>query len=147
MHRILLLGAGKIGRAIARLLAHSGDYEVIVGDVDGTAIARVEGLPNVRARRVDVTNPRELEDAASGCRAVVSACSFAVNPGIARAAQAAGASYFDLTEDVPATTREVRRISADARPGDLHAPVRSRAGFHQHCRLPPHARLREARCR
>lgn len=121
MHRILLLGAGKIGRAIARLLAHSGDYEVLVGDVDARALARVEGLPGVRARRMDVTSPGELADAASGCRAVISACSFAVNPGIARAAQAAGASYFDLTEDV-ATTREVRRISADARPGQIFMP-------------------------
>jgi saccharopine dehydrogenase-like NADP-dependent oxidoreductase len=121
MERILLLGAGKIGRAIARLLAHSGDYEVLVGDVDPRALERVAGLPNVRTRRVDVTSPSELEDAASGTRAVISACSFAVNPGIARAALATGASYFDLTEDVE-TTREVRRVAEEARPGQVFMP-------------------------
>jgi saccharopine dehydrogenase-like NADP-dependent oxidoreductase len=121
MHRVLLLGAGKIGRAIARLLAHAGDFEVVVGDLDARALARVASLPNTRTRRVDVTNASELEDAASGCRAVISACSYTVNPGIARAALAAGASYFDLTEDVE-TTREVRRVSSDARPGQIFMP-------------------------
>ena len=32
MHRVLLLGAGKIGRMIARLLVDSGDYDVLVID-------------------------------------------------------------------------------------------------------------------
>lgn len=121
MHRVLLLGAGKIGRAIASLLGHSGDYELVVGDLDPRALARVESLPNVKARRVDVTSARDLEDAAAGCQAVISACSFAVNPGIARAALAAGTSYFDLTEDVE-TTREVRRVATDARAGQIFMP-------------------------
>jgi saccharopine dehydrogenase-like NADP-dependent oxidoreductase len=121
MFRVLLLGAGKIGRAIARMLAHEGLFEILVGDVDARALARVEDLPNVRTRRLDVTSQRELEDAATGCRAVVSACSFAVNPTIARAALAVGASYFDLTEDVE-TTREVRRVSAEARAGQIFMP-------------------------
>jgi saccharopine dehydrogenase-like NADP-dependent oxidoreductase len=119
--RVLLLGAGKIGRAIARLLSHSESYELVVGDVDARALARVEGFPRVQTRRLDVTSPVELADAATGCRAVISACSFAVNPGIARAAQLAGASYFDLTEDV-ATTREVKRIAAEAKPGQIFMP-------------------------
>src|SRR5262249_27706427 len=119
--RVLLLGAGKIGRAIARLLAHTGDYELVVADVDPRALARVADLPHTTTKRVDVSSERELEDAATGAKAVISACSFAVNPGIARAALAAGASYFDLTEDVE-TTREVRRVSGDARPGQIFMP-------------------------
>ncbi|MBI3723334.1 saccharopine dehydrogenase NADP-binding domain-containing protein [bacterium] len=121
MNRVLLLGAGKIGRAIAKLLARSGDYEVVAGDVDERALARLEGLPRTRARKLDVSDESEVARAASGCRSVISACSFAVNPGIARAALAAKASYFDLTEDV-ATTRLVRQISREAAPGQIFMP-------------------------
>ncbi|MFO0788318.1 MAG: hypothetical protein U0805_02605 [Pirellulales bacterium] len=32
MHRVLVLGAGKIGRMIARFLMDARDYDVVVGD-------------------------------------------------------------------------------------------------------------------
>jgi saccharopine dehydrogenase-like NADP-dependent oxidoreductase len=38
MHRVLLLGAGKIGRMIARLLVDAGDYDVLVGDSSPEAL-------------------------------------------------------------------------------------------------------------
>jgi len=121
MHEILLLGAGKIGRSIAKLLGHSGDYRVLVGDVDEHALVRLVGIPNVTTRRVDVTDDGSLRAAMRGRASVLSACSFAVNPGIARAALSEGLSYFDLTEDV-ATTRAVRELSAKARPGQIFMP-------------------------
>ena len=34
MHKVLILGAGKIGALISGLLAESGDYDVTLGDVD-----------------------------------------------------------------------------------------------------------------
>ena len=34
MHKVLLLGAGKIGQMIATFLAEAGDYRLRVGDVD-----------------------------------------------------------------------------------------------------------------
>jgi len=37
MHRVLILGAGKIGALISGLLAESGSYKVQLGDVDGAA--------------------------------------------------------------------------------------------------------------
>ena len=121
MHSVLLLGAGKIGRSIARLLAHSGDYDVLVGDLDPGARARLEEISGVRTLPLDVTDPTALAKALQGRQSVVSACSFAVNPGIAVAALEAGASYFDLTEDV-ATTRLVRQIAGEARPGQIFMP-------------------------
>ena len=41
-HRVLLLGAGKIGRMIARLLVDTGDYDVVAGDlhVNNVAVRR-----------------------------------------------------------------------------------------------------------
>ena len=57
---VLLLGAGKIGGAIARLLAGCGDYDVRVGDADGRALARLGGLPGVQTLRLDATDPAAL---------------------------------------------------------------------------------------
>ena len=121
MHRILLLGAGKIGRAIAKLLARSGDFDVLVGDVDEGALARLAGIPGIATRRVDVADHAALTAAMAGRESTISACSFAVNPGIAHAALSSGTSYFDLTEDV-ATTRMVARVAAQARPGQVFMP-------------------------
>jgi saccharopine dehydrogenase-like NADP-dependent oxidoreductase len=121
MHRVLLLGAGKIGRAIAKLLGHGGDYDVLVGDVDERALARVANVPNVTTRRVDVANQDDLRAAMAGRQSVLSACSFAVNPGIAYAALNTGLSYFDLTEDV-ATTRAVAEVAKQAKPGQIFMP-------------------------
>jgi saccharopine dehydrogenase-like NADP-dependent oxidoreductase len=57
----------------------------------------------------------------AGRRAVVSACSFDVNAGIAAAALASGSSYFDLTEDV-STSKSVREIASRAAPGQIFMP-------------------------
>ena len=32
MKNVVIIGAGKIGSTIARLLSHSGDYQVVVAD-------------------------------------------------------------------------------------------------------------------
>jgi saccharopine dehydrogenase-like NADP-dependent oxidoreductase len=121
VYSVLLLGAGKIGRAIAKLLSRSGDFDLLVGDAEERALLRLEGLPGLRTVQLDVEDPEALAQAMVGRASVVSACSFALNAGIARAALLAGASYFDLTEDI-ATTRAVREIAAGARSGQIFVP-------------------------
>jgi saccharopine dehydrogenase-like NADP-dependent oxidoreductase len=121
MHEILLLGAGKIGRAIAKLLADTGDYDVLAGDWSEGALERLAKLPHVTATRVDAGDAGELCRSMRGRSAVLSACPFAVNPGIAEAALEAGIGYFDLTEDV-ATARRVEEIARKARPGQVFMP-------------------------
>jgi saccharopine dehydrogenase-like NADP-dependent oxidoreductase len=122
MHRVLLLGAGKIGRMIARLLVDSGDYSVLVGDVSSDALDRMSSRVNgVEVRQVDVASSSQLSKALDGCDAVISALSYFLNPALAQAALAAGVSYFDLTEDV-ATTRRVREIAAQAAEGQIFMP-------------------------
>lgn len=118
---VLLLGAGKIGGAIARLLAGCGDYDVLVGDASDAALGRLASLPNLDMIRIDVTDAAALRGAMGGRQVVVSACSFDVNEGIARAALDAGLSYFDLTEDVE-TTAAVQRTARSARPGQIFMP-------------------------
>jgi saccharopine dehydrogenase-like NADP-dependent oxidoreductase len=118
---VLLLGAGKIGRMIARLLADSCDYEVTVGDASAEALARITQRLGASTALVDVDDPSQLSGALGRCDTVISALSFYHNPRIAEAALAAGVSYFDLTEDV-GTTRRVREVAAQARPGQVFMP-------------------------
>ena len=40
MHRVLILGAGKIGALISGLLAESGSYKVQLADMDGAGQVR-----------------------------------------------------------------------------------------------------------
>ncbi len=122
MHRVLLLGAGKIGRTIARLLIDSGDYAVTVGDISADALHRIADRVNgIEVSRVDVASPTELSNALRRCDSVISALSYFLNPAVAEAALAAGVSYFDLTEDV-ATTRRVKEVAAQASDGQIFMP-------------------------
>src|SRR3954470_2532695 len=121
MHRVLLLGAGKIGRMIARFLMDSRDYDVLVGDVNESALKRIARLTNVEVRRIDASNEAELADAMKGYEIVLSALSFYHNPTVARAALKSGLSYFDLTEDV-ATSDVVAAIAESAVDGQIFMP-------------------------
>lgn len=118
---VLLLGAGKIGRAIARLLHYSGNYHVTVGDISAEALESLAAETPVSTTTVNVADAEQLAKAAAGASILISACSFSVNPTIASVAQKIGASYFDLTEDV-ATTKAIREIACNAREGQIFMP-------------------------
>src|SRR5262245_22709825 len=121
MHRVLLLGAGKIGRMIARFLMDSGDYDLLVGDVSDSALRCIAKLTGVEARRIDASNNAEIVKAMQGYDTVLSALSFYHNPNVAQAAVDTGLSYFDLTEDV-ATSDAVAAIAAKAADGQIFMP-------------------------
>src|SRR5690348_15219183 len=88
MHRVLLLGAGKIGRMIARFLMDSGDYDVLVGDVSAPALDRIAKLTGASVTRVDATDGASIASALKGRQTVISALSFHHNAAVARAALA-----------------------------------------------------------
>jgi saccharopine dehydrogenase-like NADP-dependent oxidoreductase len=111
--KLLLLGAGKIGGAIVEYLAGSGDYLVTVADQDDAALAMTR-REDVGRMAVDVTDRAALGKAVDGMDMVLSALPFYLNIAVAEAARAAGAHYFDLTEDVE-TTRAVKRIAEGAK--------------------------------
>lgn len=121
MHRVLVLGAGKIGRMICRFLMDSRDFDVVVGDVSDVALQRIAKLTGVEARRVDATNPTDLKSALAGRQTVISALSYHHNAAVAQAALESGASYFDLTEDV-ATSDAVAAIAEKAADGQIFMP-------------------------
>lgn len=116
MHRVLILGAGKIGALISGLLAESGSYRVNLSDVDGAAaeaVARAHGSDNLRGFKLDASDraalARHVKE--NPVDAVISGLPYYCNVGVAEVAREAGLHYFDLTEDVE-VTRNVRRIAA-----------------------------------
>jgi saccharopine dehydrogenase-like NADP-dependent oxidoreductase len=118
MHRVLILGAGKIGALISGLLADAGGYEVQLADVNGDAaraVARAHGKRNLAAHAVDAADPAALAKhvADHPCDAVISSLPYFCNPDVAQVARAAGLHYFDLTEDVE-VTRAVRATAEGA---------------------------------
>lgn len=120
-HRVLLLGAGKIGRMIARFLVDSGDYEVKVGDADTVALKRIADRIQVTTVEIDASDSKQLSAAMQDCDSVISALCFTFNPLVAQMALETGTNYFDLTEDV-ATTQAVRKISDQATKGQIFMP-------------------------
>ncbi|MGD1977545.1 MAG: saccharopine dehydrogenase NADP-binding domain-containing protein, partial [Gammaproteobacteria bacterium] len=59
MHRVLVLGAGKIGALICGLLGESGDYEILLADVDGErarSVSDAHGLPGVSPCALDASD-------------------------------------------------------------------------------------------
>ncbi|MCM2372118.1 saccharopine dehydrogenase family protein [Aporhodopirellula aestuarii] len=121
MHRVLLLGAGKIGRMIAQLLSSCGDYEVTIGDASSTALERFAGNPSLHTMQIDASNENELRAAMLDQHSVISALSFHFNPVVAKVAVESGVNYFDLTEDVE-TTRHVQRLSEEVQADRIVMP-------------------------
>ncbi len=122
MLRVLVLGAGKIGRTVGKLLTRTGDYAVTVADADPAALLRVEHkVPAAARRRLDATDLAAVRQAIGDHDLVLSALSFHHNPLVAEAALAEGKSYFDLTEDVE-TTRRIRQTAEKAVDGQIFMP-------------------------
>ena len=112
-HSVAIVGAGKIGQMIARLLLSSGDYRVTVVDSDPAALDAITGDDALSRVQVDVTKPGLLEDVLRGHQAVLNATPFFLTERIASAARLADVHYLDLTEDV-ASTAKVRAMADGA---------------------------------
>ena len=118
MHRVLVLGAGKIGSLLSGLLAASGDYQVDLADSNGHAaqsVAAGHKLTNIKAYQVDAANKTAVEAhvKAHPVDAVISSLPYFCNPPVAEVARKLNLHYFDLTEDVE-VTRAVTKISQGA---------------------------------
>ena len=84
MHRVLLLGAGKIGRMITRMLMDTGDYEVTVADYDQASLERIASNRKVPVQQLDASQAAELSSAMAGHDIVISALSFRFNRLVAK---------------------------------------------------------------
>ncbi|CAN7334907.1 saccharopine dehydrogenase family protein [Pararhizobium sp. LjRoot255] len=113
MKNIVVIGAGKIGSTIARLLAHSGDYHVTLADRSTEQLAMIETHDAITTAEIDIADRDALVGLLTGKFAVLSAAPFHLTIAIAEAASKAGVHYLDLTEDVE-STRRVKAIAETA---------------------------------
>jgi saccharopine dehydrogenase-like NADP-dependent oxidoreductase len=113
MKDVVVIGAGKIGSTVARLLAATSEYQVTLVDRSADAFSRPEQHNIIRSTVADVEDSPKLINLLNGQFAVLNAGPFYLTTGIAEAARAAGAHYLDLTEDV-ARARRVRDLAVDA---------------------------------
>jgi len=111
MKRVMVVGGGKIGVAIAQFLASTGDYKITVADRDAASLERVTS--DVERRQVDITDATAFTRAVEGHHIVLSATPYSLTTKVAEAAKKARAHYLDLTEDVE-STRAIRALSAGA---------------------------------
>ncbi|PLX62979.1 saccharopine dehydrogenase family protein [Sedimenticola selenatireducens] len=121
MHSVAIIGAGRIGASIAKLLDDCGSYNILLTDQSEHTLERVNLTGRVEKRLLKISDPESLRMAIRGCEAAVSACGYDVNSAIAEAAAEAGISYFDLTED-NATTNTIKLIAERAAPGQVFVP-------------------------
>jgi saccharopine dehydrogenase (NAD+, L-lysine forming) len=100
--RVLVVGAGGVGAAIARGASESEVFSrVVVGDIDAArARVAVERCDDARfeARALDASNASHIEEFATSEQVdvVVNACDPRLNPSIFAGAFAAGAHYLDM---------------------------------------------------
>lgn len=113
MKNVTIIGAGKIGSAIASMLADTGDYKVTVADRSAEQLSKIDRHPAVTIATADVGDHGTLVDALAAEFAVLSAAPFNLTGQIAEAAREANVHYLDMTEDV-ATTKKVESLAQGA---------------------------------
>lgn len=114
MKNVAVMGAGKIGSTIAKLLARTGDYSVTLVDKQESQFQALKPIPNVAFRVLEIEKTVELDALLGDQFAVLSALPYQLTTRIAESAARAGCHYLDLTEDV-ASTRVAKALGASAK--------------------------------
>ncbi len=121
-NKVLILGAGKIGGSIAKLLSMEPDYEVSVADISEDSLKALKKNFPITIHTVNLTEEVDLlRSLVSQVEVVISALSFFMNESIARICLEEGASYFDLTEDVQ-TTKFIKELALKSKKGQIFMP-------------------------
>src|SRR6187402_1498009 len=104
--RVLIVGAGGVGSAIASIAARRAAFEsIVVADIDGPRAARAaaaaegtSGSVRISSARVDASRRCDIVALIRSTRAdiVVNACDPRLNPPIFDAAFEAGSHYLDM---------------------------------------------------
>jgi hypothetical protein len=76
MKDVVVIGAGKIGATVARLLASTGDYQVTLADRSPEALGRLDREERIRVAAADVEDISKLVDLLNGQFAVLNAAPF-----------------------------------------------------------------------
>jgi saccharopine dehydrogenase-like NADP-dependent oxidoreductase len=117
--RVLVLGAGKIGRLVCFLLSQSGRYEVTLADAnpqsaeDGIKRSNGQKLALTQSVSCDFSSYQDLTRVIHNKQYVLSCAPFHCNQLIAEVCLEKGVNYLDLTEDV-ATTKHIKQLANQA---------------------------------
>lgn len=96
--KVLIIGGGRIGLAVAGLLASFGDHDAEVADATQEALDQATRR-GFRTRHLDASNHRDCVGALAGFDLVVNAAPSRLSVGIAAAAIECGVHYIDAAED------------------------------------------------
>ncbi len=125
MKNVVVIGAGKVGRLVIRMLGNCGDYAVTAVDISQKAaessIQKVDDsgpMAGASAASADITDDAALTKLLEGQDYVVSCAPFYCNVLIATVAARLDVHYFDLTEDV-ACTKAVKELSKTTRAASM----------------------------
>ncbi len=111
-HKVLIMGAGKIGITVAGLLARTGDYEAYIGDLNlNQKLPTIHNNP-IHFEKLDIKDPNTIITFVKkeGIEGVVSCLPFHLTIEVAKIASLCNIHYFDPTEDV-STTQMVHELS------------------------------------
>nr|WP_259169001.1 saccharopine dehydrogenase C-terminal domain-containing protein [Comamonas sp. BIGb0152] len=108
--KVTILGAGKIGFAMAVLLQAAGGYQLRIADQSKSQLKAAAALG---LETVHIGKGGDLMPAVQGQFAVLNALPFHMAIEVAGVAAAHGVHYFDLTEDVQ-STHAIRKLAAKA---------------------------------
>jgi saccharopine dehydrogenase-like NADP-dependent oxidoreductase len=113
MHKVAIVGAGKIGGSLAQMLGSTGDYAVTLIDRSDDALQRLAAETGAATLAIDIDEALALDHALAGHEAVLSAAPFHLTAKVAESAARQKLHYLDLTEDV-ATTRLTKQLAEKA---------------------------------
>jgi saccharopine dehydrogenase-like NADP-dependent oxidoreductase len=119
MHKVLILGAGKIGSLIAFLLANSKDYMVYLADVSFEKRPDLQRIldktTNIATVSVSAQDTDKMRDflKKNPMQAIISCLPFHFNIDVAKLAKEFNLHYFDLTEDTH-TAKTILELSQGA---------------------------------
>lgn len=111
VRRVIVVGAGRVGRAIAQVLTRAPGYHVILADIDEAALRLVP--PGVETAEVGFSLRSWLDRNLAGATAVICAAPAATAPEIAAIACRVGCAYLDTLEDAR-TAAQIAEIALGA---------------------------------
>lgn len=101
--RVIVVGAGRVGRAIAQVLTRAPGYHVVLADIDEAALRLAP--PGVETAEVGFSLRPWLDRNLAGASAVICAAPAATAPEIAAIACRVGCAYLDTLEDARAAAQ------------------------------------------
>lgn len=121
MHKVIILGCGNIGFAVALLLQNRINIDVTVVARKKNKLKYLNKISNIKTIQFDLENNKNFKKLFSGYDSVISALPYYLNVNVAKQALKYSLSYFDFTEDVE-TTNAIKELSKKAKNNQVFIP-------------------------